>query len=138
MKNIFTLKNLFIYSIILILSFTILLYAYSTGITELTKKSNTPGCTCHHDGLSEDCLSAGDALRQPALSQFMALNEDHDRHYQNESCAKSQVGDRPNVGWKGMLHLQENLDQLRDRLDRDPVGDRRLLPGSLARRHRHP
>ena len=50
MKNIFTLKNLFIYSIILILSFTILLYAYSTGITELTKKSNTPGCTCH--GLS--------------------------------------------------------------------------------------
>lgn len=56
MKDILNFKNLFMYSIILILSFTILLYAYSTGITGLTKKSNTPGCTCHGLSLSEDII----------------------------------------------------------------------------------
>ena len=39
--------NLLINSVIIVLSFSILLYAYSTGITGVTKKSNNPGCTCH-------------------------------------------------------------------------------------------
>lgn len=43
----FIFKNLFLYCMILCLSFTILLYAYSTGITGLTEKNNNPGCTCH-------------------------------------------------------------------------------------------
>lgn len=47
MKSIFTLKNLFTCCIILFLFTTILLYARSTGIIGLTKKGNTPGCTCH-------------------------------------------------------------------------------------------
>lgn len=47
MKSNFYFKNIFTYCILLILSFTIFLYAFSTGITGVTKKSNTPGCTCH-------------------------------------------------------------------------------------------
>lgn len=42
--------SMFINCTIIIFSFSILLYAYSTGITGVTKKSTNPGCTCH--GLS--------------------------------------------------------------------------------------
>ncbi len=47
MKNIYNHAYLLYYSLLIALSFTILLYAYSTGITGVTKKGNTPGCTCH-------------------------------------------------------------------------------------------
>jgi Secretion system C-terminal sorting domain len=44
MKNIT--KSLYLITL-LILFFSFILYAFSTGITGVTKKSQTPGCTCH-------------------------------------------------------------------------------------------
>ena len=47
MKTFLNLKHLFAYCVIIIMSCTILLYAYSSGITGVTKKAINPGCTCH-------------------------------------------------------------------------------------------
>jgi hypothetical protein len=54
MKKKFRLRNSLLNSAIIILSFSVLLYAYSTGITGVTKKSNNPGCICHGPNPSSD------------------------------------------------------------------------------------
>ena len=41
---------------IIILSFSIIIYAFSTGITGATKKGNNPGCTCHGSTPSQDVI----------------------------------------------------------------------------------
>ena len=42
-------KSVYTGIILMILGFSILLYAHSNGITGVTKKSNQPGCICHGD-----------------------------------------------------------------------------------------
>ncbi len=56
MKNIYNTRNIFVFCTLIVLSFSIVLYAYSTGITGVTKKSNTPGCTCHALNPSTDVI----------------------------------------------------------------------------------
>jgi Secretion system C-terminal sorting domain len=47
MREVPNYKTIFTGVILIISAFSILLYAHSTGITGVTKKSNSPGCTCH-------------------------------------------------------------------------------------------
>ncbi len=54
MKRIFQYIILLFYSTIIIFPFSIFLYAYSSGITGVTKKSNNPGCICHGSNPSSD------------------------------------------------------------------------------------
>jgi hypothetical protein len=41
---------------IIILSFSIIIFAFNTGITGVTKKGNNPGCTCHGSTPSQDVV----------------------------------------------------------------------------------
>ena len=56
MNRILGYKTFFFNSTIFILSFSVLLYAYSSGITGVTKKSSNPGCICHGPNPSSDVI----------------------------------------------------------------------------------
>ena len=56
MKNISKYKSLTILVILTIFAFSILLYAYSNGITGVTRKSKEPGCTCHSPSPSTNVI----------------------------------------------------------------------------------
>ena len=42
--------------VLMLFSFSIIIYAYHNGISGRTKKGNTPGCTCHGASPSQDVL----------------------------------------------------------------------------------
>lgn len=69
MKKKFRYRILLLNSTIIILSFSVLLYAYSSGITGVTKKSNNPGCICHGPNPSSDVIVTIDGPDTLTLNQ---------------------------------------------------------------------
>jgi hypothetical protein len=55
MKKVFNPRKV-VAIVIMLLSFSILIYAYHNGISGRTKKGSTPGCTCHGSTPSQDVL----------------------------------------------------------------------------------
>jgi Secretion system C-terminal sorting domain len=49
-------KSKLIFSVLIVLTFSVLIYAHASGITGVTKKSNSPGCTCHNPTPSADVI----------------------------------------------------------------------------------